>query len=258
MSARIRYSHPQIVSHLASHYVLGQQTERVRRYTQQLRLTHPELDKAILAWQAHFSHLDELTPAIEPPSHLWKSIETSLFADSKSLTAEDFPTAKTPWYQIPYLWLGMSLSSALTAVLMLALLLPFMSAPDTKSAKSIGYLAVMSATETQATANTRTDENIHFVLAAYKGDKAGQSTLQIQWKSGLDKVDTSTWQLASVARESGAITELGSMTDIIGRHLTGREWQAIKNSQSLQIKRGDQVIFEGPCLQLTDWAKKQT
>lgn len=257
MSRRLRYSNPQIVSHLASHYVLGQQTEHVRRQTDRLRQLYPELDKAILDWQTHFNQLDELVPPIEPPTQLWQNIEQGLFGADVSKSASTAPLiTKTPWYQIPYVWLGMSLSSAVTAVLMLALLMPLLSTPDTGKSRSIGYLAVMSATESPASP-ALTQQGIDFVLTAYKGQQAGESTLHVQWNSDFAKVDTSEWVLTSVEKGSGLVTNLGKMKSVLNRHLTSSEWKAIKNSQSLQIKRGDQVIFEGPCLQLTDWIKRE-
>lgn len=242
MSTRLRYSNPQIINHLASQYVLGLQTDTVRRAVHKLRARNSELDKAILTWQAHFNHLDNAIEEVTPPPQVWDRIESELFADNtKSDTA-------TPWYKLPYLWLSMGLSSALTAAFAITLLLPMMT--DTDETKSIGYLAVMSA-KNEASAS------IDFVLAAYKGKEAGQSTLHVQWSSDFAKVDTSEWVLTSVEKGSGLVTNLGNMKSVLGRHLTSSEWKAIKNSQSLQIKHGDQVIFEGPCLQLTDWAKRE-
>ena len=201
-----------------------------------------------MTWQAHFNHLDAANvEEIAPPKQVWDNIESRLFNSSERRLEE-----KIPWYQMPYIWLSMGLSSAVTAALAIMLLLPISEPSKLTTTPTIGYLAVMSAADTQLN-----DADIGFVLAAYKSDQPGQSTLQVQWNSEFSKVDTSDWVLTSVARESGAITDLGLMKSVLNRHLTSIEWKAIKGSEFLQIKKGDQIIFEGPCLQLTEWGKKE-
>ncbi len=246
MSTRLRYSQPEVIDHLASHYVLGLQTETVRQATYKLSLNNPELAKAMLKWQKHFNYLDEATAEAIPPTRVWHQVQERLFPNLN--------LKQKPWYHFPFAWASLALSSALTFVLTLALMQP--NSSDT-AVKSIGYLAVMSSNSSDTSLAQNQGPHIDLVLTAYKGQKAGQSTLQIQWNSAQKQRDISQWELLSIAKTDGAITQLGSLENMLNRHLSKIEWTAIKNSVSLQIKKGNQIIFEGPCLQLSDWLETQ-
>ncbi|GAB3483406.1 hypothetical protein [Marinomonas epiphytica] len=247
MPSRLRYSRSKVINHLASNFVLGLQTERVRRHVQKLRITHLHLDKAILVWQEHFTQLDELTLHLKPPDRVWKNVEHQLFSQQKCAQA------KISWYKRPFLWWTAGVSSLGTSILILTVFMFILQGKNIEKTQSIGYLAVMTKLANGVGAPPK---DTQFVITAYKGKHAGQSRAHIQWVTGLKNADISQWELFSVEKGSGAIISLGLLVDITSRNLTAAEWGTIKNSEHLRVEQEGNIIFSGPCLQLTGWGNQ--
>lgn len=246
MSKRLRYQDPKVIQHLAQRFVLGLQSESVRQSVQQRSQSEPELMQAILKWQAHFNHLDALTDNLTPPSQVWSGVQHRLFQSTDNAAS----LQSVPWYQLPMVWLSITGTALLTFTLTFALL---WSSTNSSSTDKISYLAVMSPIQSEASKLSETGNKIDFVLAAYQDLEVGKSSLRIQWNAEQEKRDLSEWVLRTVAKNDGDILELGPIDALLARPLTKTEWLAIKNSRSLQIIKQNNLVFEGPCLQLTQW-----
>lgn len=233
MSESLRYQNEHIQEHLASHYVLGTQSQSVRRRTETLMQRYPELEARVYAWQKHLSQLHQQTPEIPPPSRVWQTVEQQLFHPTSS------SGSLGRWWQSLRMWQGLS-AALLVAILVL-------SVPQEQTVRTAGYLAVMS--------NTQDTAIEPFVLTAYKGEKAGQSTLHLQWNRRQQAFDTKGLTLWAIHQQTGERLELGALDDTQGgKRLSKEEWQVIKNSSELLVLNGQQVVFRGPCLQLGQWA----
>lgn len=108
-----------------------------------------------------------------------------------------------------------------------------------------------------------TSDNIRFVINAYKKTENTPSTLFVQWSQREPRKNSDTLFIWAEDKDTGELSYIGSEpTKGEPWHLTKPSWQAISNSSRLIATRNPQqpsqtnIVFSGPCVQLTDW--KQT
>ena len=255
MSRCVRYQNPVICEYLASQYVAGQMTPRVRRRLQTLIETTPELDRAIARWADSFVEVHEHLPAIDTTidsESTWQHIE-----DQLNLSSEVNHKSSSPnfWDQL-FVWrittgIGAFASFALAFIL-------WFSVPTTVIQQPLvggpSYLANMTSHGDNA-------DNIQFVISAYKkNDSMPASRLHVQWSQAHAGQPERELHLWAEDKDSGQLTYIGIQPPKDEAwNLTKPGWKAIANSRRLLMTGNNQVptdnntIFSGLCLQLKAW-----
>ncbi|MEH6470891.1 MAG: hypothetical protein V7752_06525 [Halopseudomonas sp.] len=234
MSSNLRYQQPAVRDHLASHYVLGTQTRRVRRRCEQLIRQDPELEARVYQWQNQMNPINDNIKPVEAPKRVWRDLQSQLDAAA--------PQRGGWWMTLPF-W-------RTCCALLLMLSLGLWWQPQTPGHRAVDYMAVMHLVPAQAEPS--------LVITAYKGDAPGRSQLHLQWNKRLDPAQLDGLSLWAINRDTGQTTNLGALDRAQSqRLLTKPEWLAIKDSVELVVVRGASfdgpVLFRGPCLQLSPW-----
>lgn len=237
MSRSLRYRQPEIREHLASHYVLGTLSDRVRRRCERLILLDPEFEARVYHWQNRMNPITDALDPVAPPGRVWRNLQALLDTEHTE------PARRSGfWFALPF-WRS---CAALLLVLCLGLLLR----PTTPTLQAVNYMAVMQSVPAQSEPT--------MVITAYKGDAPGRSQLHIQWNERLDQEPLAGLSLWAISRETGQATDLGALSRVQPQRLLSKpEWLAIKDSSELLVVRGNTpdgpVVFQGPCLQLSPW-----
>jgi anti-sigma-K factor RskA len=265
MSKHIRYQQPNVCDHLASQYVAGVMTVRVRTRTESLAKKNPRLATAIAYWSDAFVQLqDPLNSYSIKESagdqvnvrRTWSVIEQRLSDASppKVYIAKD--NAKESvinrFVNSLFAWKIIAGGSALASVLMVSVLWLAMSHPvSTVSGPS--YLASM-ADHSEPSASPQ------FVISAYAKNIETPSQLTIQWVKDNKERQHDALHLWAEDKESGALVYIGLQSLTNGSIvLTKPLWDAIANSSRLLMTLNqlqpveDNIVFSGLCLQLAQW-----
>lgn len=237
MSGHLRYRQPHVREHLASHYVLGTLSERVRRRCERLMRQDPDFEGLVYDWQNRMNQInDELAP-VAAPDRVWRNVQMQL--DNERAEA---PRTAGFWSRL-LVW---RMSTALLVLLGLVLLLK----PTPPVVQAVNYMAVMQRVPAEAEPT--------MIITAYQGDGPGRSQLHIQWNERLPRQELARLSLWAIDRDSGDVTALGTLARAQPKRLLSKpEWLALKNSSELLVTQGDSpddlVLFRGPCLQLSPW-----
>lgn len=260
----LRYQNPLIYNHLASQYVAGVMTLRVRLRTERLRQTTPELDRAIAHWADQFSQLHEQLPeatmASDVTDRLWQNIDAEI--EQQALQLEKKQQQKTN--SLSALWdnvIAWRLFSGVGALAsMVFAIMLFVASPE-PSISGPSYLANMVAHSGSDAQNRQ--ENIQFVISAYAKHDDAPSRLHVQWsKDHAGKTSHPPLHLWAEDRETGKLTYIGVQPPK-GENwdLTKPTWTAVANSRRLlmtadaQQPSDNNTLFSGFCLQLKAWKK---
>ncbi|NRB66574.1 MAG: hypothetical protein HRU48_04260 [Vibrio sp.] len=239
-----RYQNSELRDRLASEYVLGTQTPRVRRRLEALMKADTTWWEYVELWQQHLSGLNPCTELESsehdlkrPPKRVWKNISARTFNSRRG-------ARRIRWWWLPT---GMALSLLAGIGLRPILLQPSLPI-EIAQVRPVSYLAIMSS-ETQRN---------HFALVAYQGDKPGQSSLRMQRNLSMDDVPMDramVWMRDSESGELQLIDSLQNVNDI--RYMSPTEWQALKNSSELLVTKNrdpeSEVLYRGRCVELSSW-----
>jgi anti-sigma-K factor RskA len=249
MSRCLRYQNPLIYRHLASQYVAGVMSRRVRLRTEVLRQKTPELDRAIAYWSDQFSELHQQLPEAQlsddASERLWQTIDAN--AAPKELSSTGFAAV---WNSL-LTWRLLSGAGALSSMVLAVML--FFIAPE-PSVTGPSYLANMVA-------HNDTDKNIQFVISAYAKQEDVPSRLHVQWsKDHAGKTSHPQLHLWAEDKDTGKIVYVG-LQPPKGKNwdLTKPAWMAVANSRRLLMTTTAQqpvdsnTLFSGFCLQLKQW-----
>ncbi|MFY0663700.1 MAG: hypothetical protein JXQ97_03690 [Natronospirillum sp.] len=246
MSAVLRYRHPAVCQHLASQYVAGHLSVRVRRRVEALMPQHPPLADAVAQWSDELWHVQSALPTQAPPRHVWRAIQrlTQPALNKPRRTLVDW------WNDVTALrWLSVG-SSAAALVLAWVLVWQPATSPSTGGP---AYMAPLSQ-----------GDAITLVVYGYLGDESGPPALRFQWTQ------------TDVPRPEGALhlwaeSQDGQEQVYLGELVAGQawqdlervQWQALASSRRLLVSaQADQldlasVFMEGPCVQLRDYSNGQ-
>ncbi|MFW7522817.1 hypothetical protein ACODM8_01580 [Vibrio ostreicida] len=247
MSNRVkvcRYQDPELRDRLASEYVLGTLTVRVKRRLEHLIHEDPSWWQHIEQWH---QHLSDLSPAkergrekhtlAEPPKRIWKNIAARTW-DSRNAHRT------LRWWWLPT---GMALSMVI-GITIQPMIVPPIQSVSVMQVRPASYLAMMSSPT----------KNNHFALVAYQGDKPGQSSIRLQRNLGMENVSFDSamvWMRDSLSGELTLIDSLENVKDV--RFMSPKEWGALKNSSELLVTKNrdpsSQVLYRGRCVELSDW-----
>jgi len=253
MSRCLRYQNPVICDYLASKYVAGTLTTRVRRRIETLLITTPELDRAIAQWADSFAEVHirlpepELSKADQQAS--WTVIEKAIHTE----TAEENKEKVSFWNSL-FVWRFTSGGAALASVLLAYMLLTGSPVEPTVVIAGPDYLANMSA-------QGDSPNNVRFVITAYKKTEQNQrSRLHVQWLKGRTRSTDQRLHLWAEDKETKAMTYIGLLPENTNDwNLTKSAWKAVTTSQRLLMTADNQTpsenntLFSGLCLQLNAW-----
>jgi len=266
MSKCIRYQDPTVCDYLASQYVAGDMTTRVRARTESLARSIPELSNAISQWADNFTPLQQALYEASPQyhtqtncAHMWSFIEQRVaqltISKNSSITNKSKPTHQNTFYQLwnaLLLWRVMAGLSTLASVFMVSVLL--LAVPDSSpTTTGPSYLAAMSS-------HGSTDQSADFVISVYAKNATSSSKLHIQWAKEQQITSHAPLHLWAENKETGVIEYVGIQDLGIGSvPLTKSSWMAIASSSRLfmtdkkTLPNEDNIIFSGVCLQLQQW-----
>lgn len=251
----LRYRNPVICEHLASQYVTGVMTPRVRSRLETLLNVTPELNRAVAFWSDQMAEIQFELPEQTANDTVWNQIDVLTPEKKQGHSSTD--RENQSWWKNLVLWqatgiAGIATSFALALMLFIAPLSTTNNATlSLKTAPS--YMAAMSK-------HNDTSDNIRFVINAYKKTENTPSTLFVQWSQREPRKNSDTLFLWAEDKDTGELSYIGS-EPAKGEpwHLTKPTWKAISNSSRLIATRDQQqpsqanTLFSGPCVQLTDW-----
>ena len=258
MSGSLRYKNPIICDHLAGQYIAGVMSPQVRSRVEALRLTVPELNKAIIDWSEHFSPIHDSLVEKTPHINTWNKIESALF-DVQILAEPNISL----WQSLRF-WqftgLGASFASVVFAVMLfVSPSLPITAVPLVSSTPS--YMAVMSSTSEEAIEKS----DIRFVVNVYQKTDTDPSRLFIQWSERQPRSMKANMHLWAKDRETGVLSYIGVEPNGASPwNLEKLTWQAISNSSELfftntaEQPSARNTLFSGPCIQLGSWKQNLT
>lgn len=251
-SPGLRYRHPTICGHLASQYVTGVMTPRVRIRLEKLLSVTPELNRAVAFWSDQMAEIQLELPEHNASDGLWSNIN-KLTPDTK--THSNRKENNSGWKNL-LLWqatgiAGMATSIALALILFIT---PLNNIPAVNAAPS--YMAAMSKHDDSA-------ETIHFVINVYKKTESTPSALFVQWSQRQPRETAQPLFLWAEDKDTGELTYIGKEPSKGGAwDLDKPIWLTISNSSRLLVTQDKRLpsqsntLFSGPCVQLTNWGQK--
>jgi anti-sigma-K factor RskA len=116
-------NNPELISRLASEYVLGTLRGGARRRFAQMMRTDAALREAVATWETHLTPLAERVEPIAPPKRVWNNIESRI-SGSMPAKAVQASTAEAPktdgfWSSLTF-WRGLGFAATSVAAVLLA------------------------------------------------------------------------------------------------------------------------------------------
>lgn len=244
-----RYQQPEIVNHLASNYVLGTLSSKVRQRVDTLRRSadYQLLDTQIVYWETNMSPLNEKIPALTPKTETWQKIQVDLnLASAKQAK----PNGLSEWFNAKFFQLATFCSLCVVAVLSYT----YVNQPE--NIGPLSYVAVLADNNQQA----------QLVAATYGESK----TLLLDIVTLPELQQGETFELWVKSKTDFQVRSLGEVpidVDSYSRELSEAEWRLIKDSDSLLISieetggspigepMGD-IISSGACVRLSAWQEQ--
>ncbi len=238
-----RYQIPEVTDHLASQFVLGTLSPRVRARTQRLRSQVPELDHRIRYWETRLSPLDDETEEVIPKQGTWTAIEDQLFGAPESIAVAQ-PRISMGW--IYKLTSGFSF-----AVALIVSILWWQQEPP--ATDNLSYLAVMhDSNQTPQLVATTYGASRTLALEVL-------SMPQISEDEGLE-----LWVASKTDKQIRSLGVLPRDQMVITKTLSEAQWRLIKDSDYLLLTKEEsggspigepmgEMISKGLCIQLAGW-----
>ncbi len=253
MSECLRYQHPEVCEHLAAQYVAGHLSPLVRRRMEKLLRITPPLRQAVAEWSESLAPIHNDVPPMQVPDQTWESLQNRLFVPTTDKTSAIESNGIVSAAVNLWKWLG--LGSALASLMLLVFVITQPANTDWK-ARGADYLAPMQA------ATSTSAEDVVFVISGYQGEAPGESFLTLQWSKNAAPAPKQELHLWAEDRETHAFTYLGTLPEPGSAwSLPKQGWQALINSSRLLVNTNSgqldpgQLVFQGPCLQLKEWAQ---
>ncbi len=109
-------NNPELVSRLASEYVLGTLRGGARRRFAQMMRSDAVLREAVAAWEAHLMPLAERLEPIAPPKRVWNNIESRIGGSAPARAASETGGF---WRSLTF-WRGLGFAATSVAAVLLA------------------------------------------------------------------------------------------------------------------------------------------
>lgn len=132
-------NNPELVSRLASEYVLGTLRGGARRRFAQMMHSDATLRHAVAAWEQHLTPLAERVPPVMPPKRVWNNIESRINGAAPARATQpraDMAPTVTPttggfWSSLVF-WRGLGFAATSLAAVLLAFTLRTSPVVDTE------------------------------------------------------------------------------------------------------------------------------
>ena len=251
MSERIkRYEENHaIIQHLASNYVCGLLSSRVKRRVDALIRQRPQsmLSQAISHWESTMSSLDHATPELQPDSTSWQAIADKL-AFSQTQAKPGLGVRLHQWLAAPALFVN----RAVVAVA-LAAIVTFSSILFMPTEQALSYIAVLSQNEQPQ------------LIAATYGESLELRLDIIALPDKTADEDFELWVVSKTDKKARSLGVINPQEKSQRRRLSEAEWRLIKDSHSLLLTReeaggsplgepfGERVSY-GLCIQMPEWS----
>ena len=113
--------HPELIDRLAASYALGTLRGGARRRFETLAREHATVRAAALVWQARWSGLTELQPAVDPAPAVWTRIDNLVQADMAAAAlqagrAAEPAAAPGGWWRNLLVWRGAAAAGAIATL----------------------------------------------------------------------------------------------------------------------------------------------
>ncbi len=245
-----RYSSPVIVDHLASNYVTGLLTQRVRQRVDGLRtqFRYRHIDRRINYWEQKLAPLNDKVPELAPMPDTWQNIQTRLNMGQQQ--AEQ-PSGFLHWLSFPISkWAG-AFVFAICAFFGASLLRP------ADPLGSLSYVAVLED-------NSQTPQ---VVAATYRESK--KLVLDILTLPDINSDESfELWVTSKTDNQTRSLGEIPKGETNFNRQLSDAEWRLIADSSFLIIsvedmggsalgEPSDRVVSKGLCIRLPQEDKTQ-
>lgn len=242
MFRSMKYQNPKIREHLASQYAIGLLTPRVKARVEALMNSDESFRQEVDSWQETLSPLSSVAEPVPVPPELKAKIMKATIGDA--------PDKALFWGALMdsiRLWQGLAVTS-LAAVFVISML--HFNQPSPVSPAKLSYIALMQS-------STLSGEP-PLIITAYGKTEVAPSRLELRWNERTESAELAGATLWAVARETGKIEKLASLTaDLKRLDLTKQQWALVKNSLELVVTHGpkfeSETLFKGTCVQLTDW-----
>lgn len=242
-----RYQLPEVIDHLASNYVLGTLSSRVRQRMERL-LTEPDyrtMQQRVSFWEEHMAPLNDNAPDLAPKATTWEAIQAQIAPGQQSQASAK--KGSFSFFGIRFYQFAAAFSFALVAVLGLFQL------QQPTSPGTLSYVAVLAD-------DTQTPQ----LVAATYGES---QTLMLDILSTPDidaEESLELWVTSKTDKQTRSLGLIPMDTDSFSRQLTVAEWRLIKDSDSLLITIEEaggspigepmgRVVSKGACVRLSGW-----
>lgn len=261
-----RYSQANIIDHLASQYVLGTLTLKVRQRVETLSQCNPLFEQAINGWQQSFVGLDQQTEPLPPSEASWQqiieqlgfnNIEAAQASPAVSQSEQLGSFFQKTFFQKIVTWLAMppnrtlSVFSLVTLLLLSLLLInPMMTKPD-----PLSYVAVLTEQDGQA----------HLVASTYGESKKLVINVINSPKISIDQA-LELWVISKTDGQARSLGGIGLEQVLIEQQLSEAQWRLIKDSDALIVtieesggsaigEPSEVIVSRGLCIKLKEWQK---
>lgn len=252
-----RYSNPTVVDHLASNYVLGLLSPRVRKRVEHLKnhFNYRHINERIHYWEQKMSPLHNSTPELAPAPETWKRIQTRLKLEATAFQPEQMTSRKgTSWFE----WSSFAMWrwSGVFSIVLCILLSVGLIRQETPLGP-LSYVAVL-----------QDDNQAPQVVAATYGDSK-QLVLDIINLPNLDDEQSyELWVTSKTDNQTRSLGEIPIGSSSYDRQLSEAEWRLIADSSHLAIsiedaggsalgEPSDEIVSKGICVRLTGSGKTQ-
>lgn len=256
-----RYSSTVVVDHLASNYVMGLLSPRVRKRVDSLRtqFDYRHIDQRIDFWEQKLSPLNNTIPELAPLPETWLNIQAKLDMGQARTQTEQKHAEKAAGI---FAWPSFSIlkqpilkwSTAFSLVI--CFVLGYNLLQQNNALDPLSYVAVMQDS----------DQTPQVVAATYGASK--KLMLDIL---GLPEIDPEEsyelWVTSKTDNQSRSLGEIPKGLTSFNRQLSQAEWRLIADSSFLIISIEDvggsaigepseRIVSKGACIRLTGWEEQ--
>ena len=256
-----RYSQENIIEHLASQYVLGTLTLKVRQRVETLSQCNPLFEQAINGWQQRFVGLDQQTEQLPPSEASWQKIIEQLGGNltqaAQASKAMSQSNQQGTFFQKIATWLAMPTNrtiSVFSLVTLLVLSLLLINQMITKPAP-LSYVAVLTEQDGQA----------HLVASTYGESKKLILNVINAPKISVDQA-LELWVISKTDSQARSLGVIELEQVLIEQQLSEAQWRLIKDSDALIVtieesggsaigEPSEVIVSRGLCIKLKEWQK---
>jgi len=275
----VRYQQANVVEHLASQFVLGTLSSRVKRRVISLCKDNELLESRILFWQEKLACIDQKTAELPPSEQSWAVIADALDLEldtaispvaltnnqpeqlkqttKTTLKSPSLLSSITAWFNHAVLSTPLfstpmyRLTTAFSMVVLV--LVTLIVNPLSNNTEQLSYVAVL----------TEKDGSAHIVASTYGESKT--LVVNVVNTPTIDKEQAlELWVISKTDAQARSLGVIEQGKTLIEQQLTQAQWRLIKDSQSLIVtieevggspigEPSEFIVSRGLCVRLQEW-----